>query len=339
MNDNIFASYTSTVREMFYETDQEIADFLIDENVESVFDSHDNWNGGIDYYHIIVRIPVKRYKSLEKKSLLEPYEKELQHCYDAAMRGESESIQLNSVVFQPASEETYAIGDNTDTSMWTNGYFRLFISHLTEDKIAASNLKMCLKLYGIDAFVAHEDIRISREWEMEIENALFTMDALCAIVTPKFGESLWCDQEVGIALGQKKAVLPISKGKMPYGFFGKYQALKSGGKNANDIAYNLWLAITENVNTKKAYFDKFTSLIINSTTKDEAISLLKILTECPNIDRNIVISLREKYQETPIMKEKEVIDNINVCLKKYNIEDLPTKKKENSNEMYEDLPF
>lgn len=79
--------------------------------------------------------------------------------------------------------------------MWANGYFRLFISHLTKYKIAARNLKICMKEYGIDCFVAHEDIQVLKEWEIEIENALFSMDALCAIVTPDFRNSDWCEQE------------------------------------------------------------------------------------------------------------------------------------------------
>ena len=54
MAENIFSSYTNTVREIFTETDKGIAEYLIDGNIETVWDSHDNWNGGIDYYHIIV---------------------------------------------------------------------------------------------------------------------------------------------------------------------------------------------------------------------------------------------------------------------------------------------
>ena len=195
---NIFSSYTNTVREIFAETDKSIAEYLIEDNIESIWDSHDNWDGGIDYYHIIVRISVKTFKQLEKKNLLADYEKALQDSYDIAMRGENSAIQLTGVFFKPVSEGIDSIGNNTDTSMWVNGYFRLFISHLTKDKIAARNLKICIKAYGIDCFVAHEDIRISREWEIEIENALFSMDALCAIVTSDFRKSEWCDQEVGM---------------------------------------------------------------------------------------------------------------------------------------------
>lgn len=320
MAENIFSSYTNTVREIFTETDNGIAEYLINGNIETVWDSHDNWNGGIDYYRIIVRIPVKAFQQLEKKNLLADYEKKLQDSYDIAMRGENSAIQLTGVYFQPVSEVIDSIGNNTDTSMWTNGYFRLFISHLTKYKNAARNLKICMKEYGIDCFVAHEDIQVLKEWEIEIENALFSMDALCAIVTPDFRNSDWCDQEVGIALGQKKAVLPISKEMMPYGFFGKYQALKSTGKNANEIAKALWLVITDNIKTRQIYFDKFLSLIVNSATKEEALERLKILKECPNTSQGIAMALREKYQETSVMTEKEVVTNLNDFFAQYNIE-------------------
>ena len=45
MAENIFSSYTNTVREIFTETDKGIAEYLIDGNIETVWDSHDNWNG------------------------------------------------------------------------------------------------------------------------------------------------------------------------------------------------------------------------------------------------------------------------------------------------------
>ena len=254
------------------------------------------------------------------------------------MRGENSAIQLTGVYFQPVSEVIDSIGNNTDTSMWTNGYFRLFISHLTKYKIAARNLKICMKEYGIDCFVAHEDIQVLKEWEIEIENALFSMDALCAIVTPDFRNSDWCDQEVGIALGQKKAVLPISKEMMPYGFFGKYQALKSTGKNANEIAKALWLVITGNIKTRQIYFDKFLSLIVNSATKEEALERLKILKECPNTSQGIAMALREKYQETSVMTEKEVVANLNDFFARYNIEKIKISVSATV-QNNDDLPF
>jgi hypothetical protein len=42
--------------------------------------------------------------------------------------------------------------------------FRLFISHISEDKRRATRLKECLAPYAISAFVAHEDIFPTLEW-------------------------------------------------------------------------------------------------------------------------------------------------------------------------------
>lgn len=82
-----------------------------------------------------------------------------------------------------------------DSRFWELGYFKIFISHLSANKISATNLKKCLKKYAISGFVAHEDIEPSKEWMKEIEKALFSMNGLCAIVVPDFIQSKWCDQE------------------------------------------------------------------------------------------------------------------------------------------------
>jgi len=42
-------------------------------------------------------------------------------------------------------------------------------------------LQSSLRRFGISAFVAHVDIDPTKEWQDEIEAALFSMDALAAI--------------------------------------------------------------------------------------------------------------------------------------------------------------
>lgn len=46
-----------------------------------------------------------------------------------------------------------------DEEPWEDGRFRLFITHLAKHKVKAHALKSNLRFYGIDAFVAHDDIR------------------------------------------------------------------------------------------------------------------------------------------------------------------------------------
>ena len=58
-------------------------------------------------------------------------------------------------------------------------------------------LKDALKAYHISSFVAHEDIMPTLPWQIEIERALNTMDAMLAIHTKGFSESSWTQQEIG----------------------------------------------------------------------------------------------------------------------------------------------
>lgn len=111
---------------------------------------------------------------------------------------------------------------------WKDNYFRVFISHLSEDKETAEHLKIELEKYGITAFVAHTDIEPTLEWQKEIELALNTCDCLVALITHNFNSSNWTDQEIGMALGRGRLVIPVKLGKDPYGFIGKYQAISNG---------------------------------------------------------------------------------------------------------------
>ena len=73
-----------------------------------------------------------------------------------------------------------------DSTFWKTSHFRLFISHVSAIKDKASLLQKALLDFDISGFVAHEDIEPTREWMIEIEKALFSMDALAALVTPEF---------------------------------------------------------------------------------------------------------------------------------------------------------
>ena len=109
--------------------------------------------------------------------------------------------------------------------IWGNEGYKVFLSHKTEVKKETAALKEELKLYGISCFVAHKDIHPTKEWQNEIENALSSMDSLIALLTDKFHDSIWTDQEVGFAFGCGIPIIPVKLGIDPYGFIGKFQAL------------------------------------------------------------------------------------------------------------------
>ena len=334
----IFSSYTKTVRRMLKEYNADLYNIFCDQNIEETWVSHDNWNGGIDFYNIIISVPVDFFENLRKRDAVEETEKVINGYYNDAMRGEGESIQISNIILKPTADDISTFGENLDDSMWKHEQFRLFISHLSSNKTSASNLKSCLSNYGIDCFVAHEDIIPSKEWEIEIEKALFTMDALCAIVTPDFINSEWCDQEVGIALGQKKLVISVNKGAVPYGFFGKYQALKSAS-TANGMAIEIWKALSTNDRTKAVYWRKLISLILNATDSSEAMRFIEILKKCENIDKSFIEYLHENIGSNKVLNSQDVIDSVNLVFQKYGLMPIVLSSHLTIQNNEDELPF
>lgn len=103
--------------------------------------------------------------------------------------------------------------------------FKVFLSHKSEFKREAATLKVNLRKYGISCFVAHNDVEPTKEWQKVIEQALLSTDALIALMTDKFFQSIWTNQEIGIAYGRKVFMLPIRLGSDPQGFISQFQAL------------------------------------------------------------------------------------------------------------------
>jgi hypothetical protein len=78
----------------------------------------------------------------------------------------------------------------------------------------------------MEVFIAHEDLIPSLEWEKEIHKFLRTADLFVAVMTKRFRESLWTDQEAGIAYERDMEFFPIVVDMVPYGFVGKYHGMK-----------------------------------------------------------------------------------------------------------------
>jgi hypothetical protein len=114
--------------------------------------------------------------------------------------------------------------------------FRLFISHISADKIKATRLRECLKPYHISGFVAHQDIAPTDLWQVEIERALHSMDAFLAFITPGFSKSFWAQQEIGFAVARGVYIISFKMGEDPVGFISKQQALPRRERTAEEIA-------------------------------------------------------------------------------------------------------
>jgi hypothetical protein len=196
---------------------------------------YDNWNGGTSGHAIYLRIPQEMFiKNLTERDtlqseLIDDINKvhnvsneyvckvfiESMHDKNDDWRRNSGAIFWNHKLVLPSTTER----------IWGQSDYRVFLSHKTEVKCETAELKRCLQKFGIFAFVAHEDIHPTKEWQDEIESALETMDAFVALLTDKFHDSAWTDQEVGFAFCRNVPIIAVRLGMDPYGFIGKFQAL------------------------------------------------------------------------------------------------------------------
>jgi hypothetical protein len=164
-----------------------------------------------------------------------------------------------------------------EPSFWIQGYFRLFASHLAHEKEYATRLKESLEQYGISMFLAHKDIVPTNEWQNEILLALKTTDGLVALLTPRFHESEWTDQEVGFVLGRNLLAVAVMLGESPYGFIGRLQAFAGVGKSEEDIAEGIFAALLKNKQTKQRMAHAVVTLFEQSNNFKSAIRNVGLL--------------------------------------------------------------
>lgn len=187
---------------------------------------YDNWDGGQYFFTLFLDLPIKVFAQIEsdvpkmEKLIVEKAKKTLPSHGSQWI----EAVDIKTVIEKKRATPA-RVAPSAVEHLWKASMFRLFLSHVSSDKVSVSKLKQQLHPWGIDSFVAHEDIEPTLEWQGEIELALMTMHALAALITPAFHQSKWTDQEIGIALGKGITVIPVRLGLDPYGFIGKQQGL------------------------------------------------------------------------------------------------------------------
>jgi hypothetical protein len=225
-------------------------------------------------------------------------------------------------------------------TFWKPGHFKLFISHLASFKKTIGYLKLELEKYGISSFVAHEDIEPTKEWQVEIEKGLFSMDALCAVLMPGFKESNWTDQEVGVAIGRNVLIIPVRKDLDPYGFIGKYQGLQGVGKKIDEVAEGIFEIIASNQKTKTKYLSTLIELIVLSNSVSQGTERLTALKKIKDVPKENILSLQNRIPENKNLKSTTFLKLFNEIAWEYNLDGLSLKEFEPKRiEDIDDLPF
>jgi hypothetical protein len=204
--------------------------------------SYDNWNGGIYGHALYLTVPDELYMPIAKQR--DQIQDEIARDLNGLHNVQNEFIDKVFIELEFVDtgdwrkdsglllNTTRNVPADATKRVWNDNGFRIFLSHKSEVKREAASLKNDLSLFGVSAFVAHEDIHPTKAWQDEIENALATMDAFVALMTDEFHASDWTDQEVGYALARGIPIIAVRLGRNPYGFLGKFQALSSSWENA-----------------------------------------------------------------------------------------------------------
>jgi len=104
---------------------------------------------------------------------------------------------------------------------------RAFLSYQTQDKLVAGRVREVLQAIGVQSFLAHEDIQVSRQWQRAILDELKKCELFFAILSERYYQSIYCAQESGIAVFRDMTIVPLSiDGTIPKGFIAHIQSSK-----------------------------------------------------------------------------------------------------------------
>ena len=181
------------------------------------------------------------------------------------------------------------------SSYFPDGTFALFISHRNTEKLLAKKIKDSIKIFGVSSFVAHEDIKPSSEWVKEIEKALFSMDALLALLTKDFSSSFWTNQEIGVAFGREKHILSVKIEEDPQGFISKFQAMKLKGENIEKLGIQIAKDLLNEPKTSDKMITAYFKALGDTESFNQSIKWSILLQYIAKVDKNQMDILINSY--------------------------------------------
>jgi len=273
--------------------------------------SYDNWNGGI-YGHAVYFITPESIfpKSIQQR---EEFQEQIKKDLNSVKNSKNEFIDAVFIDIDVPDghdwrkgsglllDQKYVVSPDIERRIWGDEGFRVFLSHKSEVKKDTAELKENLKILGVSAFVAHEDIEPTITWQEEIENALFSMDAFVALMTDQFHDSSWTDQEVGVAFGRRVPIIAIKLGKDPYGFIGKFQALSCSWKTAPHEIVKILVKYNK-------MLDSYINAVKNCQSFNDAKTLSEILPNINKLSSEQISNLVSAFNENQQLKNSYVFN-------------------------------
>lgn len=102
---------------------------------------------------------------------------------------------------------------------------KIFLSHASEDRVMAAEIKEELEKNGFNVFVAHDDIPGTEEWREKILSELKISEIFIALRTKNYSKKSFTEQECGFALAMGKRILSLCVDSSPseMGFCSAFQ--------------------------------------------------------------------------------------------------------------------
>jgi len=165
------------------------------------------------------------------------------------------------------------VGKKSETS---NGALKVFLSHSVRNYEIAKEIKRFLEQFGLDVFLAHSDIVLSKDFVEEIYSNLKKCHIFIPLLTKEFKTSEWTDQESGIVynLGGKTIVPLMIENVKPYGFLSGIQALRFNTKKFSWKDDDSRIKIVEHI--VETYFGRMREPLIQSLNKTISCVISKI---------------------------------------------------------------
>ena len=180
---------------------------------------------------------------------------------------------------------------------WKSGYVRVFFSHSAIYKGYVTEIADFLKKLGVHAFVAHESMEPTLDWQQQIEEALDSMEAFVAFIHPEFLQSAWCQQELGWALGRKVPHFAIRMGSDPAGFIGRIQWPSMAKEPAASVSEHVFAWLTAQPMLGEPLRVSAFQALADAETYPEAGRAAKLITTLSDITEAEFDRLSQIYRD------------------------------------------
>lgn len=176
-----------------------------------------------------------------------------------------------------------------------------FISHDSVHKEIASRVKIALSHYGIDGFVAHEDIEPSEEWRNVIKTQLEACDVLVVLLTAGLDAKTWCQQEIGWCLARNIPIYPINMtgSDFPVGFLSEIQYSKYPKETFDAVTRRIVERLLVESNSKSSMRITICSRLLNSYSFDQTRRLWAFISKFSELSAEERTLIERALAENP----------------------------------------